>query len=57
MTAPGDSGGPWFVGSTAVGVHHGRAWPGGPSAFSLVNNALWKTRVNLVIDAAGNTIP
>lgn len=57
FTAPGDAGGPWFFGNTALGIHYGRAWENGPSAFSLVNNALNNTRVNLVVDSAGNTIP
>lgn len=55
VTVPGDSGGPWFLGTTAYGIHYGTV--NGHSAFSLVNNALNKTRVNLVIDAGGNTVP
>lgn len=55
ITAGGDSGGPWFYGNTAYGIHHGSNSTG--SFFSLVRNALSKTRVNLVVDSAGNTIP
>lgn len=56
ITASGDSGGPWYIGNTALGIHHGKSLSGG-SAFSQVRNALSKTRVNLVVDAGGNTIP
>lgn len=55
VTAGGDSGGPWFFGNTAYGIHHGSNSLG--SYFSLVNNALNQTRVNMVVDSAGNTIP
>lgn len=55
VTAGGDSGGPWFFGTTAYGIHHGSNSLG--SYFSLINNALNKTRVNLVVDSGGNTVP
>lgn len=55
VTTGGDSGGPWFIGNTAYGIHYGRVGSG--SAFSLVSNALIATRVNLVVDGAGNTVP
>ncbi|MGX1932776.1 S1 family peptidase [Microbacterium resistens] len=56
ITVAGDSGGPWYSGTTALGIHHGSAVSGG-SAFSQVRNALSMTRVNLVMDASGNTVP
>ncbi|WP_307385578.1 MULTISPECIES: hypothetical protein [Microbacterium] len=54
VTTGGDSGGPWFMGRTANGIHYGKV--NGHSAFSLVSNALVQTRVNLVVDSAGNTV-
>lgn len=45
ITQGGDSGGPWFYGNTAYGIHHGV--PGGHSAWSNVTYALSKLGVSL----------
>ena len=41
MSAPGDSGGPWFNGTTAIGIHTGGSPLGGYSVFTRLDRALY----------------
>lgn len=46
----GDSGGPWYTGSSAVGIHRGKRATGGNRLFTPVSNAFHKFDVELLVD-------
>ena len=54
ISSGGDSGGPWFYSSAALGVHKGTAYInlGNRSVFTYVGNAISSLGVTLCITAA-----